>query len=93
VLNNAAAVPLITGVQNMQILYGVKTNFAVPNNTVDSYLRADQVTAGNNWSNIISVKVTLTFTNPLAQGQPGQPATIPFTRVVTVMARGGVNAT
>jgi type IV pilus assembly protein PilW len=93
VLNNAAAVPLITGVQNMQILYGVKTNFAVVNNTVDSYLRADQVTAGNNWSNIISVKVTLTFTNPLAQGQPGQPATIPFTRVVTVMARGGVNAT
>jgi hypothetical protein len=45
------------------------------------------------WTNVICVKVTLTFTNPLAAAQPGQPATIPFTRVVTVMSRAGANTT
>ena len=90
VLNGAAAVPLVTGVTNMQILYGVRTNLAATSNNIDSYLTATQVTATNNWSNIISVKVTLTFTNPLA-ATAGQPATIPFTRVVSVMGKGGVN--
>lgn len=81
---------LITGVNNLQILYGVKTNFAVPDNNVDSFFYADQM--GGNWGNVICVKVTLTFTNPLA-ANPGQPATIPFTRVITVMSRAGVNTT
>jgi len=89
-LNNAAPVPLITGIKNLQILYGVKTlNVGTPDNNVDSFLYADQMTSAN-WSNVICVKVTLTFKNPLA-ASPGQPATIPFTRVITVMARGGVN--
>jgi type IV pilus assembly protein PilW len=81
---------LITGVTNLQILYGVKTNFAIPDNNVDSFLYANQM-AGN-WGNVICVKVTLTFTNPLA-ATPGQPPTIPFTRVITVMSRAGVNTT
>jgi type IV pilus assembly protein PilW len=86
----AAPVVLITGLNNLQILYGVKTNFAVADNNVDSFYYADQM-AGN-WDNVICVKVTLTFNNPLA-GSAGQPATIPFTRVITVMSRAGVNTT
>jgi type IV pilus assembly protein PilW len=91
-LGAAAAVPLITGVQNLQILYGVKRNFALANNNVDSFLNATQMTPAD-WPNVICVKVTLTFTNPLAATQAGQPATIPFTRVVTVMSRAGANTT
>jgi type IV pilus assembly protein PilW len=90
-LNNQAPVVLVTGVTNLQILYGVKTNFAIVNNNVDSFLYADQMTAAD-WTNVICVKVTLTFDNSvLAKSQPGQPLTIPFTRVITVMSHGGVN--
>lgn len=88
------AVALVTGVLNLQVLYGVKTNFAIANNNADTYLTATQVTAlgGAAWQDVICVKVTLTFDNAkLAASQPGQPATIPFTRVVTVMSNGGVD--
>ena len=87
-LNNAAAVPLVSGVQSLKILYGVKTDFTLDNGAVDSYLQASEMTAAN-WNNVISVTVTLTFLNPLA-GQPNQPATIAVQRVVGVMNRAGV---
>jgi type IV pilus assembly protein PilW len=78
------------GVTNMQILYGVKTNFAVTNTSADSYLTAAQMTAAD-WLNVISVQVTLTFSNPL-YGQVGQTApTISFTRTICVMSKAGVN--
>ena len=81
---------LVSGVQNMQIVYGVQTNTASGNTSADTYLDAPAVTAGNYWSNLISASITLVFTNPLA-GQPGQTsaarATIPFTRVICVMQR------
>ena len=78
---------------NLQVLYGVNTNFADANNNADTYLTATQVTAPtNSLAGRHLVKVTLTFDNAkLAASQPGQPATIPFTRVVTVMGKGGVN--
>jgi type IV pilus assembly protein PilW len=79
---------LVSGIQNLRVLYGVITNPALGNGAVDTYLRADQMTA-TNWTNVVSVQVTVTFVNPLA-GQPGQPATIPFQRVVGVMNRTGV---
>jgi type IV pilus assembly protein PilW len=88
-LNGAAAVPLVSGVTNLQILYGVKTNFAVDNGSVDSYLKGSEMVAAN-WSNVIAVKITLTFVNPIAN-QAGQPATIPFTRVIGVMNKAGVH--
>jgi type IV pilus assembly protein PilW len=94
----AAATPLVSGVTNMSILYGVKTNFSVTNTSADSYLTAAQMTAAD-WSNVISVQVSLTFTNPLYGGGPGsttyntgQPPTITFSRVICVMAKGGVNS-
>jgi type IV pilus assembly protein PilW len=83
-----ATVP--AGVTNMQILYGVKTNFAVTNTSADSYLTAAQMTAAD-WQNVISVQVTLTFSNPLF-GQVGQTSpTISFTRTICVMSKAGVN--
>jgi type IV pilus assembly protein PilW len=102
-VNNNLAVPLISGtgaqltplaggVTNLQILYGVKTNIALVNNNADTYLTAPQVNAGNYWPNVICVKVTLTFDNSaMHKSQARQPATIQFTRVVTVMSRGGAN--
>ena len=86
-----AATPLSGGVTNLQILYGVKRNLAIANNNADTFLNATQMTAAD-WGNLICVKVTLTFDNSaLAKSQPGQPATIQFTRVITVMSRGGAN--
>jgi type IV pilus assembly protein PilW len=88
-VNGAARLPLVTGVTNLQILYGVKTDFTQANGAVDSYLNAAEMTPAD-WSNVISVKVTLTFTNPLAN-PPGQPATITFQRVIGVMNHNGVS--
>jgi type IV pilus assembly protein PilW len=87
-LNDAATAPFIEGVKRMDIWYGVKRDHAVDNNNVDTYLRANELTA-TDWNNISSVKVRLTFKNPLA-GKPGQPPNVVFTRIVAVMARGGV---
>jgi type IV pilus assembly protein PilW len=88
-LNNQAPVVLITGVTNLQILYGVNGTGTTSN--VDRFLTATQMT-GADWTHVICVKVTLTFDNSvLAKSQPGQPLTIPFTRVITVMSQGGVN--
>jgi len=87
----APGAPLSGGVKNLQILYGVKRNLAIVNNNVDTYLNASQMLTAD-WGNLICVKVTLTFDNSgLQKSQPGQPATIQFTRVITVMSRGGVN--
>ncbi len=87
-LNGAAAVPLVSGLQSLKVLYGVKTNFATNNGAVDSYMTSAQMAAAN-WQNVITVQVTLTFLNPMA-GQPNQPATIPFTRTIAVMSQTGV---
>jgi type IV pilus assembly protein PilW len=81
-----AAIPLISGLSSMQIYYGVQTNTALSNNSVDTYLDANAVGAGNYWSNVKSVKITLTLVNPLA----GQQPFITFTRVIDVMNKTGV---
>ena len=91
VLNGAAPVHLATGITNMQIYYGVQTNPAATTNSVDTYMDANSVTGLNLWNKVLSVKVQLTFLNPLA-GQPGQAAlpTIQFMRIVDVMNKTGV---
>jgi type IV pilus assembly protein PilW len=80
---------LVQGVQGMQVWYGVKRNFATNDYNVDTYLTAAQMLAAD-WGNVSTVRVRLTFTNPLA-AQPGQPATIVMERVVEVMGRAGVH--
>jgi len=84
----AAAQPLVSNLTNLSVRYGVKTDFSVNNGAVDSYLKASEMTNAN-WRNVIAVRITLTFVNPLAN-QQGQPATIPFQRVVAVMNHAGV---
>jgi type IV pilus assembly protein PilW len=77
------------GVTNLSILYGVKTNAAAAGNAVDTYFNAGQMTAAN-WSNVISVLIELTFTNPLyTNGSTTQPKTIEIQRVVGVMNQLG----
>jgi type IV pilus assembly protein PilW len=83
----AAAVPLVNGIKDMVILYGVATG---SDNNVTEYLTAQEVTTGGYWPDVTSVQVTLTFTNPLGT-QPGQPATVSFTRVISVMGRVGAS--
>jgi type IV pilus assembly protein PilW len=91
IVNNTASppVPLISGISNMQIYYGVQTNGAAATNSVDTYMDAPTVTAGSYWNSVKSVMVTLTFVNPMF-GQPNQPPTIQFTRVIAVMDKNGV---
>jgi type IV pilus assembly protein PilW len=101
VLNDSAAntittVHLVSGVTQLQIYYGVQTNPTVSNGSADTYLDAATVTALNYWSNVVSVKVTLTFVNPLYGNLAGQtntpttPQTIAFTRVIDIMNKTGV---
>jgi type IV pilus assembly protein PilW len=85
-----APVTLVTGVVNMQIFYGVKRNLAITDYNVDTYLRQDQMVAGD-WGNISSIRVVLTFINPLYTGAVGStiPQYITLDRVVEVMAHAG----
>jgi type IV pilus assembly protein PilW len=81
---------LVSGVTNLSVLYGVKTNAAASGNNVDTYMNATQVNAGPYWQNVISVQISLTFTNPLYTGAgQGQLPTIVIRRVVDVMNQTG----
>ncbi len=82
-------VSLVPGITNMTIQYGVETGNGVASNSVDTYLTADLVTAGTYWPQVRSVQVTLTFLNPMS-AQPGQPATVNFSRTIAVMYKTGV---
>jgi type IV pilus assembly protein PilW len=81
-LNNGIVINKLT------ILYGV--NVAGNDNSVTSYQTAAAVA---NWSNVISVQVTLQFLNPLynasAPGAP-QPQYLNFQRVIGVMNQTGI---
>jgi type IV pilus assembly protein PilW len=87
---NGTAYNLVSGVTNLSVLYGVKTNVGAPGNNVDTYMNATQVTAGGYWQSIIAVQIILTYTNPLytAAGQ-GQAPTITIQRVIDVMNQTG----
>jgi type IV pilus assembly protein PilW len=77
-------------ITNMSILYGVKANPVLPGNNVDTYMNAQQVTAGALWGSVITVQVTLTFTNPLyVAANQGQKPTISVQRVIGVMNQTG----
>lgn len=87
----ATTVPLISGITNLSILYGVQTNTSVSTYSVDCYLTAANVTS---WQSVKSVKVSITFVNPMYGNLAGQttntPQTITFTRVIDVMNNTGV---
>ena len=92
-VNNGAPVPLVTGVQAMTIYYGVKRDFTLNDFNVDTYVTWDNMSVlngANDYVNVSSVLIELTFANPLA-GQPGQPPTIKIERVIEVMNRAGLH--
>jgi type IV pilus assembly protein PilW len=85
---SASVVPNTIIVNNLSLLYGVNSSGSGTN--VDTYVTAAGVT---NWSSVISVKITLTFNNPLyVAGAPGvpQPQYITFQRIVSVMGQTGI---
>jgi type IV pilus assembly protein PilW len=90
---NPTSVALISGISAINIYYGVQTNNGAGTNSVDTYLDATAVTAGSYWNAVKSVKVTISFVNPMF-GQPGQTnasqQNIAFTRVIAVMNKNGV---
>jgi type IV pilus assembly protein PilW len=81
----ATTVPLVTGVTNMVILYGVKRNPVDTLSCADSYLNASQMAAVD-WTNVCTIRVDLTFTNPINLANP-----ITIRRVIAVMTTAGVN--
>ncbi len=73
-------------INKLQILYGV--NNSGSGSSVDSYVNAAAVP---NWSNVISIQVTLTFNNPLyVAANQGQPQFLTFQRVIGVMNQTGI---
>jgi Type IV Pilus-assembly protein W len=87
----APGVALAEGIQNMIIYYGVKRNTPLSvDYNVDTYLTADLMSA-QDWLNVSSVKVQLTFTNPLFGQTTTQPATIVFERIIPIMGRAGIH--
>lgn len=87
----SAPVSLVNGVANLQIFYGVKRALPATDYNVDTYAQASAMQAVD-WSNVSSVRVRITFANPLF-GQQGsgvaQPQYIVFERVIEVMSRAG----
>ena len=80
-----SSVKLVSGIQNMQIMYGVNTSGS---NNVQTYMFASDVTTKGYWPNVSAVKVTLTVINPIAS-EVGQKSTVQFSRVISVMSRMG----
>jgi len=90
-LDGAAAVPLVSGVVNLQIYYGVKRAVPASDYNVDTYEQANAMQASD-WDQISAVRIRVTFANPLF-GTPNQPVNIQqyitFERVIQVMSRAG----
>lgn len=84
---NGVDYALVSGVTSMTVLYGIQTNLAVVGRQVDTYMTAAQVTAQTAWSNVVTIQMNLTFTNPLYPGA-GLP-TIQIQRTIDVMGQGG----
>jgi len=81
-------VPLVTGVENLTILYGIKRSANDTGSCADTYLNAGQMLVAD-WSNVCSVSVTITFINPIP---PQNPPTITIRRVIATMSAAGVNS-
>jgi type IV pilus assembly protein PilW len=81
--------PLITsGVQNLRILYGVKKNAAATGSCTDTYLKASEMLTAD-WNNVCSVRVALTFDNPVKRAGGIGAQSITISRVIAVMNKAG----
>ena len=75
--------PLVSGVRNLTIQYGINTTGAGAASCADRYKATADMQTGD-WSQVCAVKVTLTFANPF-NPPGGATPTIRFTRVIAVM--------
>jgi hypothetical protein len=88
-------VPLVTGLTNgtggepqgMTLEYGVTTQTEAAGTCLDTYKTYAEMTAAD-WANVCSVKVTLTFVNPVPP-PGGANNYIPFTIVIPIMNAAG----
>ncbi len=80
-VNAGAAQSLVAGISALSAQYGVDPDAT---GSISQYLNPGQMTTAL-WQSVRSVRVTLTFLNPLA-GQPGQ-LPIEFSRVINVQSR------
>jgi type IV pilus assembly protein PilW len=80
----AQIVPLVNGVSNLTVLYGVKRSTANTGSCTDTYLTKGQMATAD-WTEVCSVRIQVTFVNPINL----TPITV--TRVVAVMNWAGVN--
>jgi type IV pilus assembly protein PilW len=90
-LDGAAAVPLVSGVVNLQVYYGVKRSLPATDYNVDTYAQANAMQAVD-WSNVSAVRVIVLFANPLfgtTSSGVAQPQYIQYERVIQVMSRAG----
>jgi hypothetical protein len=95
---NGVAAPIVPNVQSISLLYGVDTSGS---GSTNAYLTPAQIAAltpaqiTSFWTSVYSVKLTVTFINPLYGTLPGQtlttPKTISFARVIGLMSKAGVN--
>jgi type IV pilus assembly protein PilW len=86
-VNGKDPIPLINGVQAMEVYYGVnRANIGV-NDNVDTYVTWDLM-SDTDKQQISSVLILLTFFNPLYPA-PAQPQFITVQRVIEVMGHGG----
>jgi type IV pilus assembly protein PilW len=91
--------PLVNGVNNLVILYGIKRDATSPVSCTQTYLDASLMQTagpnGNDWLHVCAVKVTVSFINPLnpagTANSPNGPATFDISRVIAVMINAGVN--
>jgi len=85
-------VQLVNGINNIAIWYGVqKTIPSTTGTCTQTYLRANQMTA-NDWLNVCSVRVSLTFANKMQATNAAVAApAITISRIITLMNAAGVN--
>lgn len=83
-------VSIVPDVQGLAIYYGVNRNAPGADYNIDTYVTGDNMVAPNDWLTISSVRIVLSFKNPMYVVGGSQPQVVTVERVVPVMARAGV---
>ena len=79
-VNGGAAIPLVSNVAGMTILYGVDID---SDGSVDTYLNATAISAASLWGNVKTAQFTLSFVN-LMSSKPGAIMVLPQPWIQTV---------
>lgn len=79
-VNGGAAIPLVSNVARMTILYGVDID---SDGSVDTYLNATAISAASLWGNVKTAQFTLSFVN-LMNSKPGAIIILPQPWIQTI---------